>query len=407
MSKKKTKKDHSSFWYFGAGKLLAKVMTGKHDVHIYNEAIKDIKPPFIALGNHQGFYDWAYAGKALMPHKMRIVLTRFQLFRPITGALMLKSGGIPKSQFTADPSAVLQILKTIRHGGAILMYPSGKLSLFGEDAKPFRGTYPLLKKLNVPVVMVHVDGSYRTGPRYNSDIKKIGRVDVHTSVLFTPEDLQTLSEKEGKEKLDAAFSHDDFNSPNKSSYKSKNLIKDLENILYICPKCKADFATITEGTDTIKCTQCGFTAKMDDRYMLKGENGHTSPKTISEWGRFIYAEELKRIKENPDYTLKAEMKLCEHIKRNEKLSQVGTVQAVYDREGFHIKGDRNGEPFERFYSYKDYPAIHFVDNEYLIVPDNEDVICVAPPTVSEVTKWAVVSETFSMKHEQDKQLKTS
>ncbi|MPN12515.1 hypothetical protein SDC9_159833 [bioreactor metagenome] len=254
--------------------------------------------------------------------------------------------------------------------------------------------------------MVHVDGSYRTGPRYNSDIKKNGRVDVHTSVLFTAEEFQHLSEEEGQERLDSAFCHDDFNSPNKSAFKSKNLIAGLEDLLYICPECKADFTMKTEGTNKIKCTRCGFTASMDDRFMLRGENGHTSPKTISEWGRFIQDEELKRITENPRYTLKSEMKLCEHVKRNEMLSPVGVVQAVYNTEGFHLKGERYGEPFERFYSYEEYPAIHFLDKIYLVVPDNEAVICVSPPTAAQATQWAVVSEMFSMKKVQEKQLKT-
>lgn len=80
------------------------------------------------------------------------------------------------------------------------------------------------------------------------------------------------------------------------------------------------------------------------------------------------------------------------------LSPVGTVQATCDRQGFHLKGDRRGEAFERFYSSAEYPAIHFLDKVYIIVPDNEDVICAMPQSAAEVTKWAVVSEVFSAKN---------
>ncbi|MDR1464605.1 MAG: 1-acyl-sn-glycerol-3-phosphate acyltransferase [Oscillospiraceae bacterium] len=391
--KKRKKADHTSFWYYGAGQLICSVITRSHDIHIDNAETKDLQPPFIALGNHQGQWDWAYAAKALLPHKLRIMLTRYQLFRPVAGWLMLKTGAIPKSQFAADAAAVREVLRTIKRGGAVFMYPSGRISLFGEDAKPFRGTYELLCHLKVPVVMVRLDGSYRTGPRYNPEIKKSGRVDVKTSVLFTPEELQTLPEEEARARLDAAFSHDDFASPNQGPYKSKNLIAGLEDLLYLCPRCKSDFTMKTEGTGVIQCENCGFSATMDDHFRLTGDE--ECPATISAWGRFIRAEERRRADANPDYSLQSEMQLCEHVKWNEMLSPVGTVLATYDAQGFHLKGDRHGEPFERFYSCAEYPAIHFLDKIYIIVPDNEDVICAMPPTAAQVSKFAVVSEVFS------------
>lgn len=255
---RKKKKDFTPFWYFGPGQWVCDAMIRGHELHIHNDATRDLKAPFIALGNHQGYYDWAYAGKALMPHRLRFVLTRYQLFRPVAGWIMLKAGGIPKSQFTADPAAMRQVLRSIKGGTSVLMYPSGRISLFGEDAKPFRGTLALLKHLNVPVVMVKVDGSYRTGPRYNPDIRKTGRVDVYTRILFTPEELQSLPEDAAQARLDDAFCHDDFNSPNQGPYKSKNLIDGLADLLYICPACKEDFTMITEGTGKIMCSRCGL-----------------------------------------------------------------------------------------------------------------------------------------------------
>ena len=339
--------------------------------------------------------DFAYAYKALFPHKIRIVATRYQFFRPLTGILMRKTGAIGKSQFAADPSAVREILRTIKRGGSILIYPSGRISLFGEDFKPFRGGYELLKKLNVPVIMVHLDGSYRTGPRYNPDIKKRGRVDVHTSVLFTPEELQSLSEEEAQARFDSAFCHDDFDSPNQGAYRSKNLIAGLEDLLYMCPECRSDFTMQTQGKNIIKCAKCGFIATMDARFRFTSDVA--CPETISGWGRMIREEERARADRNPRYMIQAEMKLCEHVKKSERMTPIGTVQTTYDAQGFHLIGDRHGEPFERHYSCEEYPAIHFLDKVYIIVPDSETVLCAQPATAAQVTQFAVVSEMFSTK----------
>lgn len=399
MSKKKkpNKNVPLSFWYYGVSGIVNQVITGSHDVHLDNAATKDLKPPFIAIGNHQGQWDFLYAYRAMMPHKMRLVATRYQFFRPMASILMRKIGVIGKSQFAADAAAVREILRTIKRGGSVLMYPSGRISLFGEDFKPFKGSYELLKRLNVPVVMIQVDGSYRTGPRYNPDIRKSGRVDVHTSVLFTPEQMQALSAEEGQRQLDAAFTHDDFASPNQGPYKSKNLVDGLEDLLYICPQCKQNFTIKTEGKDTLHCTACGFRAHMDDRYRITGETDAPCPENISAWGRMIRAEERRRADEQPDYALHAEMQLCEHVKTSERMTPVGTVQASYDAQGFHLKGERSGEAFERHYSCEEYPAIHFLDKVYIIVPDSQDVICAMPQTAAQVTQFAVVSEMFSDK----------
>lgn len=391
----KKKNEISSLWYFGIGGSLALLKSMGHNVKIDKAAIKGLKPPFVVLGNHQGYHDWVYCAKAFLPHKMRFVVSRYQFLNPKTGPLLQKLNAIPKSQFTSDASAVKEMIRTIKKGGILCIYPSGKLSLFGEDEKPVEGTYELIKKLSVPVVLVQVDGSYRSGPRYNIEYNKKGRVDVKLSILFTPEELASTPVEEGKAKLDAAFSHDDFNSPTKNvKFKSKNLIAGLEDMLYICPACKTDFTLKTQGTDRILCTKCGFSALMDDRFVLKGENGFKSPETISEWGRLIKSEEHARALQGSEILLESEMKLMEHVSAETQLSQTGSVRAQLNAEGFSLKGSRNNQPFERFYTYEQYPAIHIFDKIFLLVPDNEEVICVSPANAMEATKWAIASEVY-------------
>jgi len=72
-SKKKSnkkKKDHAWFWYYGVARLACWFVSRGHDVRVFNGETKHIKPPFIAVGNHQGQWDFIYAYKALFPHKV-------------------------------------------------------------------------------------------------------------------------------------------------------------------------------------------------------------------------------------------------------------------------------------------------------------------------------------------------
>lgn len=390
----KKKNEISSFWYFGVGGSLAQLKSLGHNVKIDKTVIKGLKPPFVVLGNHQGYYDWVYCAKAFLPHKMRFVVSRYQFLNPKTGPLLHKLNAIPKSQFTTDAFAVKEMIRTIKRGGILCIYPSGKLSLFGEDEKPVEGTYELLKKLAVPVLFIHVDGSYRTAPRYNIETKK-GRVNVKLGMLFTPNEFASISDDKGKAKLDSFFCHDDFASLSKNvKFKSKNIIDGLADMLYICPSCKTDYTMQTKGKNQILCTKCGFSAIMDNRFVIKGENGFKSPSTISEWGRMIKAQERSRVMQASEIMLKSEMKLMEHVSDDMQLSQTGTVRAELNKDGFSIKGMRNKHVFERFYTYAQYPAIHIFDKIYLLVPDNEEVICVSPSSPQEATKWAVASQVY-------------
>ena len=382
--------------YYGLAPLMMKSKIKGQDFHVHDEATRHIKPPFIALGNHQGRWDWAYGTLALLPHMLRVVVTKYQLFRP-EGKLITLAKAIPKSQFAPDPGAVLEILRTVRNGGAVLMYPAGRLSEFGEDCKPFAGTWELLKALGVPVILLQLEGGYRTGPRYNHELKITGRVDLTTSVLFTPEELQSLPGTQARERLDGAFCHNDFDSPHQGEYRCDNLIDGLENLLYICPACKRDFTLRTSADQTIRCGACGFTATMDSRFRLKGENGFDCPATIAQWGDFIRAEERRRADENPDYCVRADMRLCEHVHKEEMFSPVGMVEGVCGRDGFRLKGERNSEPYERHYSCADYPAITYMEKVDILVPDNDRVVCARLPQAGRAVQFAVVSEMFAGK----------
>lgn len=393
MKKKKT--GHSPFWYYVVGGLMGYSKIRSHNVEFrIPDEVKALKPPFVGIANHQGYYDWAYAARAFYPTRFRFVVSRYQFLNPKTGGLLQKLNSIPKSQFTSDASAVKEIIRTVKRGENIFIFPSGRLSLFGEDDKPVEGTYELLKKLGVPVVMVHLDGSYRTAPRYNTEVKR-GRVVVSAYVLFTPEELKAMPEAEAKKRLNNAFCHDDFNSKNVCEFKSDDIAKGLDDLLYICPDCKSNYTISVQPGQKIKCFACDFTSQMDNYFKLKTLRGSAAPETITEWSHIIKDEEKKRILEDPNFCLNEKMKVCEHVNEKEQLTLTGECEMKLCREGLFIKGTSNDGAFERHYTLKEYPAMHIFDKIYLLVPDNEKVICVSPVSAKIATRWAVVSEMLS------------
>ena len=391
----KKKKGHSPLWYYVVGGIMGYSKIRGHNVKFrISDEVKNLKPPFVGIANHQGYYDWAYAARAFFPMRFRFVVSRYQFLNPKTGKLREKLNSIPKSQFTSDASAVKEIIRTIKRGENVFIFPSGRLSLFGEDDKPVEGTYELLKKLGVPVVMVHLDGSYRTAPRYNTEVKK-GRGVVTAYALFTPEELKNLPEEEAKKRLYSAFCHDDFNSENVCEFKSPDIAKGLDDLLYMCPDCKANYTVKVMPGQKLMCKDCGFSVQMDNYFKFTALSGNASPKTITEWSHIIKAEEKKRILSDPDFTLREKMDVLEHIKEDEQLTKTGECEISLSRDGIKIEGTKKDGRFSRHYTLKEYPAMHIFDKIFLLVPDNEAVICVSPANAKIATRWAVVSETLS------------
>ncbi|MGM9858570.1 MAG: hypothetical protein ACI311_04930, partial [Bacilli bacterium] len=51
-------------------------------------------------------------------------------------------------------------------------------------------------------------------------------------------------------------------------YKNRNKLKGLENVIYVCPKCKKEYSLETTKS-VCKCNCCGFELKVKDNYSFE------------------------------------------------------------------------------------------------------------------------------------------
>ena len=126
--------------------------------------------PCLILMNHSCFLDLQIAYRILYPRPFNIICTSdgFVGMGGLMAWLMRTIGCVPTQKFVTDLTLVQDIsycLKTLKT--SVLMYPEASYSFDGTCTPLPRKMGALLKKLDVPVVMIETFGAFGRNPLYN------------------------------------------------------------------------------------------------------------------------------------------------------------------------------------------------------------------------------------------------
>jgi len=311
-----------------------------------NAAIRDLKPPFVAVCNHPSFFDWILMARALRPHRLNIIMTRYYYYYKGLAGLLRGLGAIPKDLFSPDLQTVRAAMTVIKMGGCVGIFPEGRLSPDGKIETFHSSAIKLMRKLGVPVVNVHVEGSYFIRPKWSRQMRK-GTVYVKAEPLFAAGELEHLGEREALERLEKALSYDEcaVQRVRRTEFHYPAIAEGLHRVLYLCPKCGAEFAMRTEG-DRIYCEKCGNAARLNQFYDLAAEaDGNTVPDSIGDWYDLQRRYEFSRVCGDPDVKMSGHVVLRQPRFRREPFSAVGEGVVTLDKNGLVYEGGRDGGNF--------------------------------------------------------------
>lgn len=136
--------------------------------------LKRLKPPYLICPNHQSYID-PFLVCSILPHDVLANILHVGASRYFTG--------FAKSQLARlinvvpiDPD--VHLLRAMRAGATVLredrilnVYPEGRRSFDGQLGIFKKGAAILATELNVPIVPVALDGTYRIWPRGSSRIR--------------------------------------------------------------------------------------------------------------------------------------------------------------------------------------------------------------------------------------------
>jgi 1-acyl-sn-glycerol-3-phosphate acyltransferase len=300
-----------------------------------------VKPPFLIVGNHTSFFDFVYAVRAFFPKRINFVVARKYFHFKGLGWVMKTARAIPKSLYQSDTGTILSMFSILKQGGIVGIYPEGQISVSGISIDNGEAIAKFVKKAGVPVVSILTGGSYFCNPPWAKTARK-GRIESRVALVLTEEQVRELPVGEIMEKIRRSIYHDSYAWQRSAGclYRGKDLAAGLENILYICPHCRAEYSIATEG-DTLRCMSCGVKA----RY---GEDGHLSWEGerlfqhVGDWQDWQIEQETARIAEDESYTVSQPVRLAMLKTEGKGTEIVGSGTFTADRGVFTYTGTQRG-----------------------------------------------------------------
>lgn len=116
----------------------------------------------LVAANHISYLDPPLLG-AIMP-RIATFMARKGLFEMPVIRFMIKGSAIPVNRERPSPSTIKEIIKRLRNGSLIVMFPEGRRSETGELMEGKRGVGMIVSHSNVPVVPTLIIGSDRVLP---------------------------------------------------------------------------------------------------------------------------------------------------------------------------------------------------------------------------------------------------
>ena len=301
------------------------------------EGLKD--EPCLILMNHSCFLDMQIAYRILYPKHFCIVGTTdaFVGFWGFMGWLMRTIGCIPTQKFVTDLGLVqdmtyaFQNLKT-----SVLMYPEAGYSFDGTAVTLPRKMGVLLKKFDVPVIMIETFGAFSRNPLYNElQVRRGVQVTAKARCLFTREQVRELSVKELSDGIDHAFGFDHFKWQQEQGLQISEPFRadGLHRILYQCPHCGAENQMEGRGIH-LTCNACGKKYELTPGGSMKALEGDTEFPHIPDWFRWEREQVRQEILDG-SYRMEADVQIGMLVDYK-KLYMVGDGKLVHDLNGFTL-----------------------------------------------------------------------
>ncbi len=356
-----------------------------------NKLTEKLESPSIVLCNHGSFIDFYYAESLLLDVLPSFIVARLYFYDKRLGYLLRKVGAFPKSMFQADLESTKNCLRVLKSGRVLAMMPEARLSTVGRFEDIQDRTYSFLKKADVPVYTVKINGDYLADPKWGKGFRRGALVEAELDILFTRDELRASSLEEIQAKTENRLRYDEMEwleTKPELHYRSKRMAEGLENILSRCPICNSKY-TVTTERRSVSCEKCGHLTDIDDRYRFSPDFKFS---TFVDWYDWQFSLLEKEILENESYALKTSVELRLPSKDGGALTRhAGVGVCKLDRSGLKYVGTRDGNDWEiSFPLEKIYRVLFGAGQNFEVYNDNE-ILFFVPRELRMAVDWYMAS----------------
>ena len=335
MKKKKWCKARHKFWFTIMRPIFSFLFWKKYGYKAENYKL-DRKQNYLIICNHSCSLDPFMLGKSF--------------FRPIYFVAsddLLKNGfiskimkhtvaPIPIRKGTMDISSIRNCISIAKEGGTIGIFPEGNRTYSGEISYLGINLVKFIRKLDLPLIIYHIDGGYGLDPRWGKKSRRGKGSRGYVQRVLSKEELCSLKDEELLKIINTNLSQEI--SPS-LRFKSKEKAEYLERVLFVCPKCHA-LETLVSEKNAIRCKCCSLEATYEEDLSFSSNEPSFKFKKVSEWMNYQkeYLKDLA-IEENKVLLGDEKVTLISCLEGKEKeVELVGKLQM--NSKSFIIKGEK-------------------------------------------------------------------
>jgi cytidylate kinase len=156
--------------------------------------------PVLVASNHQSYLDPPLIGNLYQTEM--VFFARKTLFTGFGKWLYPQWNAIPIDQEKPDMSSMKTVIRKLKEGWRVLVFPEGARTLDGEIGPAAPGIGMIAAKAGVPIQPVRIFGADKALPR-GSGKMSFARITVKIGkpIILSPEEFKALSNKEGYERI--------------------------------------------------------------------------------------------------------------------------------------------------------------------------------------------------------------
>jgi 1-acyl-sn-glycerol-3-phosphate acyltransferase len=156
--------------------------------------------PVLVASNHQSFLDPPLIG-ALYKDEM-VFLARKTLFRGFFKWLYSRWNAIPVDQERPDMASLKTIIRRLKEGHRVLVFPEGARTLDGSLGPAAPGIGLIAAKSGVPIQPIRIEGARDALPRGSARVR-FARITVKIGppIQLSPDEIKAAAGKEGYDQL--------------------------------------------------------------------------------------------------------------------------------------------------------------------------------------------------------------
>lgn len=246
--------------------------------------------------------------------------------------LQYLTGIIPKSKGKSDIGTVKTMLRVLKEGGTVAVFPEGNRTYSGELCYVSPAITKFLKMSKVPIIIYNINGGYGVDPRWGLKKRK-GKLQGKIQRIIEPDEYQKYTDEELHQLILKELNVQ--NTPSVELYKSPIKAECIERVLFRCPECMG-INTITSHENHFTCSKCNNTWEYCEDLTIKKDGVIYKLPFVKDW----YNEQIKFIKE---FNIDTDKVIFEDYNieiysftsgKNKTLLGTGSIKLYYDRLEF-------------------------------------------------------------------------